>query len=114
MTHDSTHFGSLSSLPSPVSVSTVDGNCFPVVSHETLHTSNFHVSSVSHVPRLHLQFFSADQITDHGCHVIIDFDFCSIQYHRTETLVSSGRRLCDPPRLWELDCLHLPSVSTSH
>jgi hypothetical protein len=29
------------------------------------------------------------------------------------TLVGSGHRLGDPPRLWELDWLHLPSVSTS-
>jgi hypothetical protein len=54
MTHDSTHLGSLSSLPSPVSVKTVDDTPLPVVSHGTLRTLQFHVSSVSHVPQLHL------------------------------------------------------------
>jgi hypothetical protein len=72
------------------------------------------VSSISHVPQLHLQLFSAGQITDHGCRVILDSNTCSIHDRRTETLVGSGHRLCDPPRLWELDWLHLPPVSPSH
>jgi hypothetical protein len=54
MTHDSTHLGSMSSLPSHVSVKIVDGT-LPVVSHGTLHTPQFRVSSVSHVLQLHLQ-----------------------------------------------------------
>jgi hypothetical protein len=54
---------------------------------------------VSHVPQLHLQLFSADQITDHGCRVILDSDTCSIHDHRTGTLVGFGRRFRDPPRL---------------
>jgi hypothetical protein len=70
------------------------------------------VSSVSQVPQLHLQLFSAGQITDHGCRVILDFDFCSVQDRRTGTLVGSSCRLRDPPRLWELDWLHLPPAFT--
>jgi hypothetical protein len=58
-------------------------------------------------------FFSTGQITDHGCFVILDSDFYSVQDHHTETLVGSGRRLCDPPRIWELDWLHLPPASTT-
>jgi hypothetical protein len=38
MTHDSTHLGSLSLLPSRASVKTADGTPLPVVSHGTLHT----------------------------------------------------------------------------
>jgi hypothetical protein len=65
MTHDSTLLGSMSSLPSHVFAKTVNGTPLPVVSHNTLCTPKFHVSSVSHVPQLHLQLFSAGQITDH-------------------------------------------------
>jgi hypothetical protein len=103
MTHDSTHLDSLSSLHSPVSVKTADGTPLPGVGQGTLYTSSFHVLSVSHVPHLHLQLFSADQITDHGCHLILDSNICSVQDHRTGTLVGSGCRLRDPPHLWELD-----------
>jgi hypothetical protein len=103
MTHDSTHLGSLSSLPSPVSVKTTDDTSLLVVSHGTLHTPYVHVSSVSHVPQLHLQLFSVGQIIDHGCHVILDSDFFPIHDGCTRTLVGSGHQLCDPPCLWELD-----------
>jgi hypothetical protein len=75
MTHDSTHLGSLSSLPSPVSIKTADDTPLLVVSHDTLRTTYFHVLSVSHVPQLHLQLFSVGQITDHGCCVILDSVF---------------------------------------
>jgi hypothetical protein len=107
MTYDSTHLVSMSSLPSPMSVKTVDGTPLAVVSHGTLHTPRFHV------PQLHLQLFSTGQIADHGCRVVLDSD-ASIHDRRTWTLVGSGRQLCDPPRLWKLDWLHLPPVSTSH
>jgi hypothetical protein len=78
MTHDSTYLDSLSSLHSPVSVKTADGTPHPIVGQGTLYTSSFHVPSVSHVPQLHLQLFSTGQITDHGCRVILDSEFCSI------------------------------------
>jgi hypothetical protein len=113
MTHDSIHLDSLSSLLSSVSVKTVDGTPLPVVGQGTLYTSSFHVPSISHVPQLHLQLFSAGQITDHGCHVILDSDACSVQDRCIGTLVGSGGRLHDPPHLWELDWLHLPPASTS-
>jgi hypothetical protein len=99
MTHDSTHLDSFSLLHSSVSVKTADGTPLPIVGQGTLYTSSFHVSSVSHVPQLYLQLFSTGQITYHGCHVILDSDFCSIQDRRTGTLVGSGRRLRDPPSL---------------
>jgi hypothetical protein len=57
MTHDSTHLDSLSSLHSPVSVKTANGTPLPGVGQGTLYTFSFHVSSVSHVPQLHLQLF---------------------------------------------------------
>jgi hypothetical protein len=72
------------------------------------------VPSISHVPQLHLQLFSVVQVTDHGYRVILDSDTCSIHDRRTGTLVGSGRQLCDPPRLWELDWFHLPPIYTSH
>jgi hypothetical protein len=68
------------------------------------------VPSVSHVPQLHLQIFSAGQITDHGCRIILDSDACSFHDRRIGILVGSGRRLRDPPHLWELDWLHLLPV----
>jgi hypothetical protein len=34
-------------------------------------------------------------------------------FSRVGTLVGSGRRVRDPPRIWELDWLHLPPVFTS-
>jgi hypothetical protein len=97
MTHDSTHLDSLTLLHSPVSVKTADGTPLPVVSQGTLYSSSFHVSYVSHVPQLHLQLFSAGQITDHGCRVILASDFCSVKDHHTRTLVGSCHRLRDPP-----------------
>jgi hypothetical protein len=78
MTQDSTHLDSLSSLHSSMLVKTADGTPLPVVGQGTLYISSFHVSSVSHVPQLHLQLFSASQITDHDCRVILDSDFCSV------------------------------------
>jgi hypothetical protein len=107
MTYDSTLLVSMSSLPSPMSVKTADGTPLAVVSHGTLRTPRFHV------PQLHLQLFSTGQITDHGCRVVLDSDACSIHDRRTGTLVGSGCQLRDPPRLWKLDWLHLPLVSTS-
>src|SRR6266540_2090347 len=62
---------------------------------------------------LKLQLLLAGQITDHDCRIILESDSCSIQDHRTGTLVGSGRRLRDPSHLWELDWLHLPSASAS-
>ena len=44
-----------------------------------------------------MQLMSIDQITDHGCHIILESD--------------TGPRLHDSQRLWELDWLHLPSAT---
>ncbi|WVZ79643.1 hypothetical protein U9M48_027199 [Paspalum notatum var. saurae] len=52
---------------------------------------------------------SAGQITDYDCRIILESDSCSVQDRRTGTLVGTGRRLRDPPRLWELDWLRLPA-----
>src|SRR6266540_6549423 len=113
MTHDSTHLCSLSLPSASLFVNTADGTSHSVLSHGTLHTSHFHVPSVSHVPHLNLQLLSAGQITDHDCSIILESDSCSVQDRRTGTLVGSDRRLRDSPRLWELDWLHLPSGSAS-
>jgi hypothetical protein len=99
MAHDSIHQGSMSSLPSHVYVKTVDGTSLPVVSLNTLRTPQFHVSYVNHVLQHHLQLFYVGQITDHGCHVILDSDACSTQDHHNRTLVGSDRRLHNPPCL---------------
>ena len=113
MTHDSTHLRSLSPPSASLFVNTADGTSHSVLSHGTLRTPHFHVPSISHVPHLKLQLLSAGQITDHDCRIILESDSCSVQDHRTGILVGSGRRLRDPPRLWELDWLHLPLVSAS-
>ena len=39
----------------------------------------FSVPDVSHVPRLTMNLFSAAQLTDSGCRVILDVDSCSVQ-----------------------------------
>src|SRR6266540_6540287 len=111
MTHDSTHLCSLNLPSASLFVNTADGTSHSVLSHGTLHASHFHVPSVSHVPHLNLQLLSAGQITDHNCRIILESDSCSVQDHRTRALVGTGRQLRDPPRLWELDCLHLPLAS---
>ena len=113
MTHDSTHLRSLSPPSASLFVNTADGTSHSVLSHGTLRTPHFHVPSVSHVPHLKLQLLLAGQITDHDCRIILESDSCSVQDHRMGTLVGSGRRLRDPPRLWELDWLHLPSAFAS-
>jgi hypothetical protein len=56
--------------------------------------------------------FSASQITDFGCRLILDVDSCSVQDHRTQALVGAGPRLRDSSGLWELDWLHVPSAAT--
>jgi hypothetical protein len=38
----------------------------------------FSVSDISHVPRLKMNLFSASQLTDSGCHIILDADSCAI------------------------------------
>jgi hypothetical protein len=58
-----------------------------------------------------MQLMSAGQITDHDCRVILDHDFCYIQYRRTGHLVDTGPRRCDSQRLWGLDWLRLPSAA---
>ena len=99
MTHDSTHLSSLRPPSASLFVNTADGTSHSVLSHGTLRTPHFHVPSVSHVPNLKLQLLSAGQITDHDCRIILESDSCSVQDHRTGTLVGSGCQLRDPPRL---------------
>jgi hypothetical protein len=38
----------------------------------------FSVPDISHVPRLTMNLFSASQLTDSGCRVILDADSCAI------------------------------------
>jgi hypothetical protein len=58
---------------------------------------------LSHVPKLTMQLLSVSQITDHGCHIILEFDSCYVQDLRTGLLVGTGPRHQDSQRLWELD-----------
>ena len=73
---------------------------------------SFHVPAVSYVPKLTIQLISAGQLTDHGCRVILDSDSCCIQ-DRMGFLVGTGPRRRDSQRLWELDCLRLPSAASA-
>ena len=84
-----------------------------VSSRGTLSTSSFSVPDISNVPRLTMNLFSASQLTDSGCRVILDADSCSVQDRRTRALVGAGLRRRDSQRLWELDWLRVPSAATS-
>jgi len=55
-----------------------------------------------------MQLMSVGQLTDHGCRVILDSDFCYVQDRHTGHLVGTGPRRHDSQRLWELDWLRLP------
>ena len=60
-----------------------------------------------------MNLFSAGQLTDSGCRVILDADSYSIQDHRTKALVGAGPRRRDSQGLWEIDWLHVPSAATT-
>jgi hypothetical protein len=60
-----------------------------------------------------MQLMSVGQIADHDYHAILDLDVCYIQDHRTSHLVGTGPHRRDSQRLWELDCLHLPSAASA-
>nr|CCI55364.1 PH01B035L11.9 [Phyllostachys edulis] len=112
MTSYSSTLSFITPLDSPVSVLTADGTSLSVSGRGPLSNSSFHVPSVAYVPRLTMQLLSAGQITDLGCRVILNSDSCCVQNRHTGALVGSGPRCLDSQRLWELDCLHLPSAIT--
>jgi hypothetical protein len=113
MTSDPSILSALRSLFSPVNVLTADGTSLPVSSRGTFSTSSFSVPDISHVPRLKMNLFSASQLTDSGCCIILDADSCAIQDHHTQVLVGAGPRRRDSSGLWELDWLRVPSTATS-
>ena len=102
MSSHSSTLSSLRSLDSPIHVFTADGTPLSVVSRGNL-TTPYSVPDVAHVPRLTMNLFSAGQLTDSGCRVILDVDSCSVQDRRTHTLVGAGPRRRDSQGLWELD-----------
>jgi histone deacetylase 1/2 len=112
MTSESSILSALRSLISPVRVVTADGTSIPVSSTGTLSTPSFSVPDVSHVPRLQMNLFSASQLTDSGCRVILDAESCAVQDRRTQALVGAGPRSRQSPGLWELDWLRVPSAAT--
>uniref|UniRef100_A0ACD5TUK3 Uncharacterized protein n=1 Tax=Avena sativa TaxID=4498 RepID=A0ACD5TUK3_AVESA len=113
MTSESSFLSALRSLPSHVRVSTADGTSLSVSSRGILSTSCFSVPDISHVPLLKMNLFSASQLTDSVCRVILDADSCVVQDHRTQALVRAGPRSRDSSGLWELDWLRVPSAATS-
>jgi hypothetical protein len=113
MTSDSSILSTLRSLISHVNVLTADGTSLPVSSRGTLSTSSFSVPDISHIPRLKMNLFSASQITDSGCCVILDVDSYAIQDRHTQVLVRAGPCCHDSPGHWELDWLCVPSAATS-
>jgi hypothetical protein len=113
MTSDSSILSALRSLISLVNVLTADGTSLPVSSRGTLSTSSFSVPDICHVPRLKMNLFSASQLTDSGCRVILDADSCAIQDRHTQVLVGAGPRRSNSSGLWELDWLRVPSAATS-
>jgi hypothetical protein len=50
-----------------------------------------------------MNLFTASQLTDSGCRVILDADSCAVQDRRTQALVGASPRSRDAPGLWELD-----------
>jgi hypothetical protein len=111
MTPHSAHLSALCPSYCYCIVYTTDGSPLSITGHGTLCSDSFHVSDVSLVPGLIMQLISAEQITDHGCRVIFDPDFCYILDRRTCHLVGTGPRRRDSQHLWELDWLCLPSVA---
>ena len=78
MSFDSSILSSHRSLYFPINVLTADGTPLPVASRVILATSSFYVPDVSHVPHHTMNLFSAVQLTDSGCCVILDVDSCTI------------------------------------
>jgi hypothetical protein len=78
MTSNSSILSAFRSLLSPVRVLTADGTSLPVSSRGTLSTSSFSVPDISHVPHLKMNLFSAGQLTDSSCRIILDADSCAI------------------------------------
>jgi hypothetical protein len=113
MTSDSSILSAFRSLISLVRVLTADGTSLTVSSRGTLSTSSFSVPDISHVPHLKMNLFSAGQLTNSGCRVILDADSCAVQDHHTQALVGAGPRRRDSSGLWELDWLRVPSAATS-
>lgn len=60
-----------------------------------------------------MNLFSATQLINSGCRVILDADSCSIQDSHTKVLVGAGARRHDSQGLWELDWLCVPSSTTT-
>jgi hypothetical protein len=83
MTSDSSILSALHSLICFVNVLTADGTSLPISSRDTLSTSSFSVPDISHVPRLKMNLFSASQLTDSGCRVILDADSCAVHDRHT-------------------------------
>jgi hypothetical protein len=113
MTSDSSILSALCSLLSHVNVLTTDGTSLPISSRGTLSTSSFSIPDISHVPRLKMKLFSASQLTDSGCRVILDADCHVVQDRHTQVLVGAGPRHRDSSGLWEIDWLRVPSAATS-
>jgi hypothetical protein len=111
MTPDSSALSSLCSLEFPLNVLTADGTSLSDASRDTLSIPFFSVPDVSHFPRLTMNLFSAAQIINSGCRVILDVDSCFVRC--TEALVGAGPRRRDSPGLWDLDWFRLPSTDTS-
>jgi hypothetical protein len=95
MTPDSTCLSSICSSSIPLTVQTVDSSPLSVVGRGTLSSSSFHVSYVSYVPNFTMLLIYAGQLTDHGCHVILDSDSCRVQDLSTGLLVGTGPRRRD-------------------
>jgi hypothetical protein len=60
-----------------------------------------------------MDLLSVGQITDHNCFVGFDDSSCFVQDLRTGEVIGTGRRRRAAPRLYILDSLWLPSLSTS-
>ncbi|KAK1687137.1 hypothetical protein QYE76_047985 [Lolium multiflorum] len=57
-------------------------------------------TTIFYTVSLKMNLFSASQLTDSGCRVILDIDSCADR--RTQALVGAGPRSLESPGLWEL------------
>ncbi|WVZ93715.1 hypothetical protein U9M48_039674 [Paspalum notatum var. saurae] len=112
MTPDRTFLSFIHCPSRSLTVHTADGSSLPVAGEGTLLSSSFHVPDISYVPDLTMQLISAGQLSDHGCRVILDSDFCYVQDRHTGHLVGTVPHRRYSQRLWELDWLRLPSAAS--
>jgi hypothetical protein len=113
VTSDQSKLASTTPVTDGASVQTADGTVCHITHKGSLCDSHFTVPNIFFVPELSMDLLSVGQITDHNCFVGFDDSSCFVQDLRTGEVIGTGRRRRAAPRLYILDSLWLPSLSTS-